>query len=136
MKVAIDFDGYTPIRAHADDAGLDLRAKHGGVVPPHGSRTFGTGIHVHVPKGMVGLMLPKSGLMMKHDLLTFGVVDAGYSGEVMVHVFNLGNNNYKVKPGDKLTQLLLMPVCIEKVEVVDRIYGGERGDNGFGSSGR
>lgn len=125
-----------PSRAHSTDAGLDLYAMHGGLVRGHQAATFHTGVHVELPRGTAGVMLPKSGLMVNRDILTFGVIDESYRGEILVHAFNLSNDDYTVRAGDKLTQMLIIPVLYEQVEVVDELGYGERGVNGFGSSGR
>jgi dUTP pyrophosphatase len=125
-----------PSRAHSTDAGLDLYAMHGGLVRAHQAATFHTGVHVELPRGTAGVMLPKSGLMVNRDILTFGVIDESYRGEILVHAFNLSNDDYTVRAGDKLTQMLIIPVLYEQVEVVDELSYGERGVNGFGSSGR
>lgn len=124
-----------PSRAHSTDAGLDLYAMHGGLVRAHQAATFHTGTHVELPHGTVGILMPKSGMMTRHDLLTFGIVDEGYTGEVLVHIFNCGGDDYSVKAGDKVSQMLIVPVLYESVEIVDEINGGERGANGFGSTG-
>lgn len=136
MKITLDWDAYPPTRAHDTDAGLDLRAAHGGIVPAHGAATFGTGVHVQIPPETAGLLLPKSGLMVKHCILTFGVVDEGYTGEIRVQMFNLSDRDYIVKPGDKISQMLVTPVLYESVEIVDSIQRGKRGNAGFGSTGR
>jgi len=124
-----------PTRAFPTDAGLDIYAMHGGIVRAGQTATFNTGVHVQLPEGTAGVMLPKSGLMVGHDILTFGVIDEGYSGEILVHMFNLGGTDYKVEPGDKITQMLVIPVRYEAAEIVGEISGGERGNNGFGSTG-
>lgn len=124
-----------PSRAHSTDAGLDLYAMHGGLVRAHQAATFHTGVHVELPTGTAGILMPKSGMMTHHDLLTFGIVDEGYTGEVLVHIFNCGGEDYSVRPGDKVSQMLIVPVLYEPVEIVDEITGGERGANGFGSTG-
>lgn len=125
-----------PSRAYPTDAGLDLYAMQGGIVRAGQAATFHTGVHIQLPEGTAGVMLPKSGLMTRRNLLAFGVVDEGYVGEVLVHVFNLGKDDYTFRAGDKLTQLLVIPVLYEPVEIVDELDSGERGMNGFGSSGR
>ena len=125
-----------PSRAHSTDAGLDLYAMHGGLVRGHQAATFHTGVHVQLPRGTAGILMPKSGMMTRHDLLTFGIVDEGYTGEILVHIFNCGGDDYSVRAGDKISQMLIVPVLYEPVEVVDEIQGGDRGENGFGSSGR
>jgi len=125
-----------PDRAHATDAGLDLYAMHGGIVRAHQAATFHTGVHIELPKGTAGILQPKSGMMIRNDLLTFGIVDEGYDGEVLVHIFNCGGDDYNVHAGDKISQMLIVPVLYEAVEVVDELTAGERGSNGFGSTGR
>lgn len=125
-----------PTRAFPTDAGLDIYAMHGGIVRAGQAATFNTGVHIQLPKGTAGVMLPKSGLMTRRDLLTFGVVDEGYTGEVLIHMFNLSKQDYNVHAGDKLTQLLVIPVLYEPVEIVNELDAGERGNTGFGSTGR
>jgi dUTP pyrophosphatase len=136
MKIKLDRKAYRPTRAHETDAGLDIRAMHDGVVPAKGSATFKTGIRVELPSSIMGDIRPKSGLMFNHDILTFGTVDEGFSGEIMVHMFNLGKIDYQVLRGDKIAQLVTTRVVYEPVEVSDEISGGERGSNGYGSTGR
>lgn len=136
MKIKLDGFAFEPIRAHENDAGLDLRAAHGGCVKAHQTATFNTGVHVELPKGTAGVLLPKSGLMTKHNIITFGVVDESYMGQIKVHMFNMGEDDYTVLPGDKISQMLVIPVLYEPVELVEELSDGERGDSGFGSSGR
>lgn len=136
MRVKLSPGAYPPTRAHDTDAGLDIRLPFGGLVRAGQSRTFATGVYVELPEGTVGLLLPKSGLMVGHDILCFGVVDEGYSGQIMAHVFNHGPNDYEFEAGDKVTQLVVVPCRYEAVEIVDKISRGDRGENGFGSSGK
>lgn len=136
MRVKLDPGAYPPERAHQTDAGLDILAPYGGLVRAGGSRTFHTGVHVELPAGTVGLLLPKSGLMTRYGITCFGVVDEGYTGQILAHMFNHGMTDYVFFPGDKLTQLVVVPCRYEDVEIVDEISGGERGENGFGSSGK
>ena len=136
MKVKLDEGAFLPTRAHPEDAGLDLRTPKGGCVRAGQSTTFHTGVHVALPEGTVGLLLPKSGLMLR-DLLTFGVGDEGYTGEVLVHMFNLSYTDYNVHDGDMVSQLVVVPVLSEDAEAVDELpETGSRGNAGFGSSGR
>lgn len=136
MKIKLDGGAFAPTRAHKDDAGLDLYAMFDGCVRAKQSATFHTGVHVELPHGTAGILLPKSGLMTKHDIITFGVVDESYRGEIMVHMFNCGGTDYSVKAGDKVSQMLVVPVLYEDVEIVDELSAGERGNSGFGSTGR
>lgn len=135
MKVKLDSGAKLPTRAFKTDAGLDLYAMHGGLVRARQAATFNTGVHVQLPRGTAGILMPKSGMMTRHDLLTFGIVDEGYTGEILVHIFNCGEDDYNVTAGDKISQMLIVPVMYEPVEIVDEISGGERGENGFGSTG-
>lgn len=137
MKIKLDDGAFPPVRAHDTDAGLDLRATRNARVPAHGSALIGTGVHVQLPKGTAGLLVSKSGLNTKHDLTSTGLVDEGYSGEIMVKLYNHGEDSYQVNAGDKITQLVIIPVRYEDVELVDNLDEcGERGDSGFGSTGR
>jgi dUTP pyrophosphatase len=136
MRIKLDEGAIRPVRAHETDAGLDLYALRGGLVRAQQATTFHTGVHAELPDGTVGILMPKSGMMTRHDLLTFGVVDEGYTGEIMVHIFNCGSEDYSVRAGDKISQMLIVPVRYENVEIVEEIGGGARGDCGFGSTGR
>jgi dUTP pyrophosphatase len=136
MDIMLEPGAKLPTRAHDTDAGLDLYALHDGVVRAHQSATFRTGVHVALPKGTMGDIRPKSGLMFGRDLLTFGTVDEGYSGEIMIHLFNLGDVDQIIHTGDKIAQMVVVNVRYESVYPVDSIIGGKRGDNGFGSTGR
>lgn len=137
MKIKLDEGAFPPVREHDTDAGLDLRAKRSIRVPAHGSALIGTGVHVQLPKGTAGLLVSKSGLNTKHDLTSTGLIDEGYSGEIMVKLHNHGETSYQVQAKDKITQLVIIPVLYEPVEMVDDLgETGERGDSGFGSTGR
>ena len=136
IRIKLDEGAYEPVRAHDTDAGLDLRAKDTKVIFPHSSEVFGTGVHVELPKGTAGLMVSKSGLNTMNDITSTGLVDEGYTGEVMVKLYNHGNTHFKVRAGDKISQLVIIPVFTPEVQIVKEISGGERGNNGFGSSGR
>ena len=135
MRIKLDDGAFMPKREHKTDAGLDLRAMYGGCVKAGQAATFHTGVHVELPKGTAGVLLPKSGLMTKRDIVTFGVVDETYRGEIMVHVFNHGTEDYSINAGDKISQMLVLDVRYEPVEVVDELSEGERGCRGFGSTG-
>ena len=136
MNIRLEPGAFVPIRMHPTDAGLDIRAMRDGIVRAGQSAIFHTGVHVQLPPDTAGLFVSKSGLMMKHDITATGLVDEGYDGEIMVKLFNHGSNDYNVKAGDKIGQLVIMPVFYEPIQVVDSIVGGERGSSGFGSTGR
>ncbi len=136
MKVKLDHGAIAPTRAHETDAGLDLYSRHGCIVEAKGDAIFHTGVHVQIPHGCAGLLVSKSGLNVKFGNTSTGLIDEGYSGEITVKLYNHSGQDYEVKAGDKISQLVIIPVKYEPVEIVDEIGGGERGDAGFGSTGR
>ena len=137
MKVKVDMGAFYPVRAHDTDAGLDLRARWGVRIPAHGSAVIGTGTHIQLPEGCCGLLVSKSGLNVNHGITSTGLVDEGYTGEIMVKLYNHSEENYQVEPGDKITQLVVIPVRYEPVEIVDELDdAADRGSSGFGSTGR
>lgn len=135
MRIMLEKGAFPPIREHVTDAGMDIRAYTDGIVRARQSATFRTGVHVELPPHHAGLFVSKSGLMMNHDITSTGLVDEGYDGEVLVKLFNHGDEDFTVRRGDKIGQLVIMPVVYEPVEIVNSIKGGERGSNGFGSTG-
>lgn len=136
MKVKLDPGAYSPERAHNTDAGLDLKALHPQRVMPSESAVFRTGVHVELPEGTAGLLVSKSGLNVKHNITSTGLIDQGYSGEIMVKLYNHGSEPYLIGAGDKISQLVVIPVRYEDVEIVQDLDNTERGSNGFGSTGR
>ena len=136
MKVKLDEGAFAPTRAHKTDAGMDLRAMQSCRIPAHGYRTLRTGVHIQLPQCCAGLLVSKSGLNSKCGITSTGLIDAGYSGEIMVTLHNNDPWPYLVSMGDKISQLVLVPIRLEEAEIVDEIEAGERGDNGFGSTGK
>jgi dUTP pyrophosphatase len=94
-----------------------------------------TGVHIEIPQGYVGFIKSKSGLNVKNDLTATGVVDAGYTGSIVVKLYNHGRYIKKFNSGDKLTQIVILPIFTPDLELVDSLDKTERGDNGFGSTG-
>lgn len=137
MKVMVEEGAFAPVRAHSTDAGMDFRANRAIRVPAKGSATIKTGVHIELPKGCCGLLVSKSGLNVKHDITSTGLIDEGYTGEIVVKLYNHGNDSYQVEAGDKISQLVVIPVKYEEVELVDKLESeSERKNNGFGSTGR
>ena len=136
MKIMLDEGAKMPTRAHPWDAGLDLYAMEDGNICCCNSRTFSTGTHIAIPEGMVGLVKSKSGLMCKHGIVTDGTIDSHYTGPIKVCLFNHGSSSYDVKAGDKIAQLVIVPCYLPDLEQVDSLEETDRGDNGFGSTGR
>ena len=125
-----------PERAHDTDAGLDLRSKERKKVPMYGSEIFDTGVHIALPPSTAGVLISKSGLNINHDITSTGLIDEGYTGSIMVKLFNHGEEDYVVKPGDKISQLVILPILRPELELVSDLETTDRGDNGFGSTGR
>ena len=136
MRVVLDDGAFMPKRAYAWDAGLDLLSKEDKTVPAGGSALFDTGVHIELPQNVTGLLLSKSGLNVKHGLTSEGVIDTGYTGSIRVKLYNNSDKDYEVKRGDKISQLVIVPVVIVPLELADSLEKTERGDKGFGSSGR
>lgn len=136
MKIKLDPGAIAPKRAYDPDAGLDLYATEERIVEAKGDAIFHTGVHVEIPKGCAGLLVSKSGLNVKHGITSTGLIDEGYSGEIIVKLYNHGGRDFTVFRGDKISQLVIIPVKHEPVEIVDEIGSGERGEAGFGSTGR
>jgi dUTP pyrophosphatase len=136
MKIQLDNGAYIPTRAYPTDAGLDLYAKEEQIVPARESAIFDTGVHIELPENTVGMIKSKSGLMVKHGIVSEGVIDVGYSGTICVKLFNHSGYDYKVNKGDKISQLVIMPIVIPELELIEELEETERGSNGFGSSGK
>lgn len=137
LKIMLDDGAIMPTRAHAHDAGLDLYAQEGRIIEAKESAIFDTGVHVLIPDGYVGLLMSKSGLNVKYGLTSEGVVDASYTGSIVVKLYNNSGFDYHVRTGDKISQLLIMPIETPSlIQVNDFAEKTERGSNGFGSSGR
>lgn len=135
LKVMLDPGAYAPVRAHEDDAGLDLISPVDVNIWTHGREAICTGVHVQIPKGYVGMITAKSGLMRDHGIITTGTIDAGYTGPINVVLFNTGDHIFSVKRGMKIAQLVIKQIITPQIEVVDELEETERGDGGFGSTG-
>ena len=142
IKIKLDEGAKMPSRAHDTDAGLDIFARESQIVLAKSSVTLDTGVHIEIPKGYAGFLKSKSGLNVKHGITSEGVIDCGYTGSICVKLYNNSFTDYKVEAGDKISQLVILPIAhdftLELVETEAELYGGdtERGNGGFGSSGR
>ena len=136
MKIKLDEGARMPTRAHETDAGLDLYARETNIVPAKGSTTFDTGVHIELPVGSVGMVKSKSGLNVKHGITSEGVIDVGYTGSIRVKLYNHSGCPYRVEKGDKISQLVIMPILTPELELVESLEETDRGNNGFGSSGK
>ena len=136
MKIVLDKNAIMPTRAHPWDAGLDLYSMEAKVLRPYDNETFDTGTHIEIPEGYVGLVKSKSGLMVNHHIVTDGTIDAHYTGSIRVKLFNLNRREYRVNAGDKIAQLVIVKCELPELEVVEELPETDRGDGGFGSTGR
>lgn len=135
MKIMLDELSTMPTRAHEHDAGLDLYANETAYIAPHTWGAVSTGTHAAIPRGFVGLLTSKSGLMAKHGITCRGTIDADFTGSIKAVLFNHSDKVFKVEQGQKVTQMVLVPIITPELELVDKLEETERGDNGFGSSG-
>lgn len=136
MKIKLDEGAYLPTRAHSTDAGLDLYARETRTIYPGSRVFFDTGVHIELPPYTMGEIRSKSGLMKKYGITTDGTIDVGYTGSIGVTLFNNSRYDYTVKKGDKIAQLVIVPIVIPELEEVDELDETERGTGGFGSTGR
>lgn len=141
MKILFTLDeGATaPTRAHNTDAGLDLYSLQSAIIPPDGRKLISTGVHVSIPPGYVGLVCPRSGLAHRHGLTVLnapGIIDAGYTGEIKVNLYNTDCMAQYVDFGDRIAQLVITPIPDTHLVQVDTLDTTERGDNGHGSTGQ
>lgn len=130
-------EAVLPHVAKSDDAGLDLYSSEVVGLKPGERAQVPTGIAMEIPLGHVGFIWDKSGLSQKHGLKTLGgVVDAGYRGEIMVGIINLGSEEYVIEKGHKVAQMILQKYESADIVEVGELSSSERGDSGFGSSGK
>lgn len=128
-----------PEYAHPGDAGADLSASEAVELAPGERATIGTGVSIALPDGYVGCIVPRSGLAARHGITIVnspGTVDAGYRGEIRVTILNTDSSvSYSVSVGDRIAQLIVMPVTRARFIPVDSLPGSHRGESGFGSTG-
>jgi dUTP pyrophosphatase len=136
----LDPEAMLPAYARPGDAGLDLASAEEIQVPPGERAMVRTGVAVAIPDGFAGLVLPRSGLAARHGLTLAnspGLIDAGYRGEVTCAVVNLDRRHpVAIKRGDRIAQLVVIPVAAVEVEWTQELPASERGTGGFGSTGR
>ena len=147
MKIKLSPGGIMPTRAHPWDAGLDLYTPIDVCVPETrydeffeeveiGCAIVDTGVHVEIPEGYVGFIKAKSGLNVKHGLTCTGVIDAHYTGSIRVKLYNHEPREYHFEAGQKIAQLVILPCLLPELELVESLEETDRGDGGFGSTGK
>jgi dUTP pyrophosphatase len=130
-----------PARTRPGDAGYDLHSPESFSLWPGERATVATGVAIALPPGVAGLVVPRSGLAAGHGISVVngpGLIDPNYRGEIRVVLVNLGDARFEAAAGDRIAQLLLVPFVAPDASVVDALPpgGDDRGENGFGSSGR
>lgn len=129
----------TPAYAHPGDAGADLVSTEDVELAPGERALVGTGVRIALPEGYAAFVVPRSGLAVKHGITIVnapGTIDQGYRGEIRVALLNTDpRETYRVSAGDRIAQLILMPVTTARFLPVDELPESVRGEGGFGSSG-
>lgn len=139
MKIKILDKNCVPKKAHSIDAGYDLKSRVYASVFPQDTKFIPTGVCVEIPIGFVGLLFPRSSisetpLRMANSV---GVIDAGFTGEIQVPLYNTSEVEIRdIEQYDKIAQLVIVPLADVSLEIVDELSDSDRGDSGFGSTGR
>ena len=136
MNIQLDKQALMPVRAHDTDAGLDLLSPVDTIIPAHGAVTVDTGVHIELPQNTAGFLKSKSGLNAKYGITSEGVIDVGYTGSIAVKLYNHSGIDYTVRRGDKISQLVVVKIDTPDLVLVDKLADTERGNGGFGSTGR
>ena len=136
LKIKLDEGAILPTRAHRADAGLDLFSPIDFYLYAGASYAVDTGVHIQIPEGYFGDIRSKSGLLFRNDIITDGTIDSGYTGSIKVKLINLGRKSYHFKAGDKIAQMVITACELPELFLVDELEKTERGEGGFGSTGR
>ncbi len=137
VRALVGEGGTLPEYASAGAAGADLRASEETLIAAHARAAVATGLRVEIPPGHVGLVWPRSGLAVRHGIDTLaGVVDSDYRGEVRVVLVNHGAEPFRIAPGDRIAQLLVQRVERALFQPEAELEASDRGEGGFGSTGR
>lgn len=139
MKIKLLNKNCIPERKHDWDAGLDMKAAETVTIKSGENRQIGLGVCVQIPVGYVGLMCPRSSIgvnTMLRPSISVGVIDAGYTGEVHQPYTNIGDEPITLQEGERIGQLVVVPLLDFDLEFVDELEPTERGDGAFGSTGK
>lgn len=136
LMVVLDDLALMPVRAHEGDAGADLRAAEDAILYPGEVTVIRTGVRMCIPCGYAGFVRGRSGMTRSGIIVLDGTVDCLYRGEIGVMMVSFKDGQTLIRKGDRIAQLVIVPVGLPSFMVVDSLPGSERGENGFGSSGR
>ena len=137
VNYSLDTHAYPPRRAYTDDAGTDLALNHPAVIPAGQHRLCHTGVHVAIPKGHVGMMFVRSSTGIKKHLVLSngtGIIDAGYTGEIMLSLHNTGRHMQTIPEGYYIAQLVILPIPEVRLNQVPQLAVTERSSDGIGST--
>lgn len=132
-------EDLVPAKAHADDAAFDLRSRTALTVPVNKSTLVPTGVFIELPVNYEAQVRPRSGLALKHNITLTnspGTIDAGYRGEVGVIMFNHGPEEFAVRRGDRIAQMVIAELPEVELQIAETLSNSDRGEGGFGSTGR
>lgn len=145
LALKLDAGAFKPTKAHKTDAGFDLYAKEDHLLGMN-NLICDTGVHILIPAGYVGLVLPRSSMSAKGVICSTGVIDAGYSGSIKICLrcqnwhfnsdLNLDNETLRVYAGERIAQIVIVPLPAIELQEVNKLPKTDRGSNGFGSSGK
>lgn len=137
IKIVLDNGAFIPERAHEADAGYDLKTPFDTVIRPGGSAIIDTGVHIAIPMGYFGKIESKSGLNVNNGIVSCGgVIDSGYTGSIRVKLYNFGRLPYTFRTGEKIAQLIIQPCILPELIITDKLVKTDRGNKGFGSTGK
>lgn len=137
VNIILDDGAKLPNHAHYLDAGYDLYTPKKAFVPAHSDAVIDTGVHFEIPQGYYGKLESKSGLNVKSGIVCLGgVIDSGYTGSVKVKLYNLSDDDYIFDAGDKVVQIIFQPCLSPELKPVEQFADSERGEDGFGSTGK
>ena len=136
MRIKLDKGAIMPTRAHELDAGLDLYSRDDGWIAAHTTVMVDTGVHIELPDCAVGEVLGRSGMSRRGIWVAHGTIDAGYRGSICVIIANLTDEDYHIRVGDRIAQLVIVQCMRPPLEVVGSLNDSDRADGGFGSTGR
>lgn len=136
VKVILDENAKMPTKAYKTDAGFDLYSPERFIIRSRDSKVVHTGVHMEIPAGYVGFLKSKSGLNVMQGIRCEGVVDAGYTGSIIAKLYNDTDSIVTIEKGQKITQIVLLPIPEVELVEVKEFAATERGDGGIGSTGK
>lgn len=137
LKVVLEEGIQKPTKTHKDDAGYDFYSPESFVIKAGRAVVVDLGVHMGIPSGYVGFIKSRSSMNIKKGVLCdAGVIDAGFTGPIKIKLYNHSSRDVLIEKGDRIAQIVIFPIFNEEIEVVNELPKSERGDNGYGSSGR